>query len=122
MYVSILEGEDRVKGVGERRKGSKKGGRRKETMGGREKKRDTRMDKWDGRRLLPCLPHIAVNNINQYPTTAQGLSLFFTGHTCNTYNVAPVIQQGRGGGQGVRDHFKRRLLVFHAIYFFTEQG
>jgi hypothetical protein len=28
----------------------------------------------EGRRLLPCLPHIAVNNINQYPTTAQGLS------------------------------------------------
>jgi hypothetical protein len=31
MYVSILEGEDRVKG-------SKKGGKRKETRGGRENK------------------------------------------------------------------------------------
>ena len=78
MYVSILEG-GQSKGVGERRKESRKGGRRKDTRGGIEKKRATRKeDKWDGmgegRRLLPCLPHIAVNNINQYPTTAQGLS------------------------------------------------
>jgi hypothetical protein len=48
MYVSILEREDRVKGVGERRKGRKE---RKETRGGTEKKRDTRKeDKCDGRR------------------------------------------------------------------------
>ena len=66
MYVSILDGEDRVKGVGERRQGVEQKRR------GTPERRISVMG--EGRRLLPCLPHIAVNNINQYPTTAQGLS------------------------------------------------
>jgi len=67
-----IGGGGQSKGGRRKEKRVKKG--RKETRGGREKKRDTRKDKWDGRRLLPCLSHIAVNNINHYPTTAQGLS------------------------------------------------